>query len=163
MESLKAIENFPIEVSKNDINLDTIECFADNIRFTCVWQQPEVNMHIINQVLNQLNIFNDYSYGDCTPTQISALISASFPSCEAFDEENNANELQSGNMTATSFEASTPISNVKKSSEGDDKACDGDEFENRAQMLLLAFNNTSPIVFTSRNRALYTKKRLQLS
>lgn len=164
-----ALKNLTLEVSQNNINNNlerSIECFADNVKFACVWQQPEVNMHIINQVLNQLTIFNDNSYGDYTTTNISALLSASFPSCEAFDgDENNADESESKNVTVTSFEASTPISTIKNSY----RECNGDasdeakDFETRTQMLLLAFNNTSPIVFTSRNRALYTKKRLQLS
>lgn len=170
MESIEvAFENFAIEVSTNNNNNNnlekSIECFADNLKFACVWQQPEVNMHIINQVLNQLNIFNDNSYSDCTPTNISELLSASFPSCEAFEsDENNEDESQSKDMTVTSFEASTPVSTIKKSNkeingEGDERK----EFENRRQMLLVAFNNMSPIVFTSRNRAMYTKKRLHLN
>lgn len=147
-----------INDSKNENNEKSIECFADNVKFTCVWQQPEVNMHIINQVLNQINIYNDNSYSDCTPTNISELISASFPSCENFEEAPDIERNAKNNYMLTGFEASTPISTIKNSQRIVDNNVP--EKEKNEQIVWLAFNNMSPIMYSSRDRALFTKRRL---
>lgn len=148
--------------SSNENNEKSIECFADNVKFTCVWQQPEVNMHIINQVLNQINIYNDNSYSDCTPTNISELISASFPSCENFEEAPDIARNAKNNDMLTGFIASTPISTTKNSQQTADEN-GSDESKNEQQIVWLAFNSMSPVMFSSRHRALFTKRRLYLN
>lgn len=150
------IENSFNGNNSNENNEKSIECFADNVKFTCVWQQPEVNMHIINQVMNQINIYNDNSYSDCTPTNISELISASFPSCESFDEEPDIEKNAKNNVMLSGFEASTPKNSqriVNKNVNEDDK---------NEQVVWLGFNQMSPIMFSSRHRAFYTKRRLDV-
>ncbi|KAG5676000.1 hypothetical protein PVAND_005855 [Polypedilum vanderplanki] len=176
--------SFGNEISKNVKNEESIECYADNVKFACVWQRPEVNVHIINQIINQINVFNDNEYGDCTPSNITALISASFPSIENSDElnddaaaadddndknnNNNKDDVKknlNGEMSdiTAAFVASTPISTIKTS--GDVIALNDDN--NDKQMLLLAFNDMSPILFTTtgnRQRNFYRqKRRLHLS
>lgn len=143
----------------------SIECFADNIKLTCVWQQPEVNMHIINQVLNQINIYDDNSYDDRTPTNISDLISASFPSSANFGEEDMNNVSFSKNKidSMLGFEASTPISDKSSQKIHAEILSKEEDFALKAKMLILAFQNTSPIMMTSRQRLLYTKKRLEMN
>lgn len=147
-------------------NADTsIECFADNVKFTCVWQQPEVNMHIINQIMNQINIFNDNDYGDCTPSNITALISSSFPSSvtlEGFNDGDNVecDEKKEDMEMASTFVASTPISTIKMSDEA--RSINENSANDDKQQLLNAFNDTSPILFQSRQRSLYTRKKLHM-
>lgn len=163
MECKSENNAFKIETSLGE---KSIECFADNVKFECVWQQPEINMHIINQFLNQLNVFNDYSHDDCTPTNITALLSASFPSCEVAEEEDEKEDGEDEDLPIAGFEASTPI--VKKSEKNvqENVAVIEDEkknFEMNAEMILMAFNNTSPILFTSRNRGMFKKRRLQMN
>lgn len=144
----------------------SIECFADNVKFTCIWKQPEVNMHIINQIMNQINIYNDNEYGDCTPSNITALISSSFPSSSTLEEINDGDNVdcEAKNNEILKFVASTPISTIKTVdvmkplNDGMHDISD----ESKKQMLLFAFNHTSPIVFSSRNRTLYTKKKLHM-
>ena len=146
---------------ENENNEKSIECFADNVKFTCVWQQPEVNMHIINQVLNQINIYNDNSYSDCTPTNISELISASFPSSENFEETPDIERNAKNNYMLTGFIASTPISTNKNSQSIVDNNVP--EEEKKDKFVWLAFKNLSPIMFSSRHRALFTKRRLYVN
>lgn len=146
----------------------SIECFADNLKFACVWQQPEVDMHIINQIMNQINCFNDNDYGDCTPSNITALISTSFPSSvtlEGFNDGDNVAECddEKNNEIWSTFVASTPISTIKTTdvmkSIKDMPDCSNDD---KQQSLLLAFNHTSPILFHSRHRSMYTKRKLHM-
>jgi hypothetical protein len=160
MECKSENKVFQIETSLGEEN---IECFADNVEFACVWRQPEVNMHIINQFLNQLNVFNDFSYDDCTPTSLTALLSASFPSCEVADEDEQE-EAKDEDLPIAGFEASTPI--VKKTvniSRENVMKNEEKNFEMKAEMILMTFNNTSPILFTSRNRGMFKKRRLQMN
>lgn len=158
MEREKAFgrENISIINIEASLNINEgldVACFAENVKFTCVWQQPD-NIKFINQIMNQINIFHDNDYGDCTPSNITALLSASFPSSDTLGLTEDAGE----NITST-FVASTPISTIKSDSDQATK------FIKRKtnEILLSAFKNTSPIVYTSRNRNLYTKKKLHLS
>jgi hypothetical protein len=150
------------------------EFLADSIKFACVWQRPEVNMHIINQIINQMNVFHDNEYGDCTPSNITALISASFPSTEIFnelsaaicdDEDGNNDKISDGkkhadisDITAT-FVASTPVSTIKTSRD----IFALKDTNNDKQMLLLALKDTSPIFLSSRPKTLFSRRRLHLS
>jgi hypothetical protein len=170
------VNHFVSEIANKSSEQESIECFADNVKFTCVWQRPEVNMHIINQIMNQINVYHDNDYDDCTPSNITALISASFSSAEILnelsdgisiavaavnDDDNDDDGYKHGEVSdiTASFVASTPISTIKTSGEmialNDDK--------NGRQMLSLAFRDTSPILIASRQRIMYTKRRLHLS
>lgn len=148
----------------------SIECFADNVKFKCVWQQPEVNMHIINQIMNQMNIFNDNEYGDCTPSNITALISASFPSCETLEGFNDGDNVDcdKNDSEISTFVASTPISTIRTAdvmnvvNEKDTVDITNDDKQHKVQ-LLNAFNDTSPILFQSRHRTMYTKRKLHMN
>ncbi|CAG9797803.1 unnamed protein product [Chironomus riparius] len=144
----------------------SIECFADNVKFTCIWKQPEVNMHIINQIMNQINIYNDNEYGDCTPSNITALISSSFPSSSTLEEINDGDNVDCDvkDNEILNFVASTPIPTIKtidKMKPQNEGMLDISN-DSKNQMLLFAFNHTSPIVFSSRHRTMYTKKKLHL-
>jgi hypothetical protein len=158
MEKINSNKNESIVIN---INIETlnenddkdIECFADNIKMTCVWDQPQINLHFINQVMNQINIYNDNEFGDCTPSNLSELLSASFPSCDVIDELDD-----DGSDIITTFVASTPISVLKSNEQ---TILSHEDVTKEA--LLNAFKDTSPIVFQSRHRALFTKKRLELS
>lgn len=165
--------SFEVNFENGDVEQKSIECFADNVKLTCVWQQPEVNMHIINQIMNQINMFHDNSFGDCTPSNLTALISASFPSMslnELSDDDNDdgnnnhPNDVGDADLIGfnniTTFVASTPISTIKTSNENAKN--DNNDKQHQRQLLSLAFNNTSPILFQSRQRTLYTKRRLHL-
>jgi len=155
------------EINENSNNEQkSIECFADNVQFTCVWKQPEVNMHVINQIMNQMNIFDDNEYGDCTLSNITALISSSFPSSSTLEQINDGDNVdcEVKDNEILKFVASTPISTIKTTDVMKPQIQDILDLsdDSKQQMLLFAFNHTSPIVFTSRHRTLYTKKKLHL-
>lgn len=85
---------------------ESFECFADNLSFRCIWQQPDLDMNIINQFMEEINIYDSNEHGDYTP-DVLALLSSSFPS-ETFSEvlpmdiEEKPNDI--------TFVSSTPIS-----------------------------------------------------
>jgi hypothetical protein len=58
------IENLPGPSRENDDKQENVECIVDKMEFKTVWEQPEVNMQLVNQFMNQLNISNDNEIED---------------------------------------------------------------------------------------------------
>jgi hypothetical protein len=143
--------------SNND-RQKSIECIADNLVFKCVWQKPEVNMHLVNQFMNQLNIYNDNEeYEDQTPSNISALLSSSFPS--GVVSEKNMDVEEDIEQNVPQFISSTPYAK-------DSSKIDCSSAKQRSDTLAFQeFNKVSPILSPHRrkNNILTKRRRLQYS
>lgn len=64
---------------KVDLEVD-VECYFDKFSYSAVWVDPNVNMHVINEFLEQINIYDTNEFGDQTPSNILELLSSLFPS-----------------------------------------------------------------------------------
>lgn len=137
-----------IELEIDDV--ESFECFADNFSFKCVWQQSDVNLRIINQFMEEMNIYDSNEFGDYTPSDILELLSSSFPS-GSFDNpiveagEKSSNELSFASTLVTLI-SSTPI------------------LKGRRNMKAKFQGDSSPILSpTDLDRRLLPRKRLQMS
>lgn len=145
----KSFEDEAVAVDDNKSKTTSIECSIDNMAYHCVWQQPEVNMQLINEFMNGVNVDCGREYGHCTPsnmTELMTAISGSFPSGST--DEMNSDDAISYNEPSTS----TPI--VKTSS---------NEENAEPKMNFSDFQDTSPIMFTSRQRQVFKMRRIRLN
>lgn len=145
----KSFEDEAIEVDDDNSKTISIEYIADKVSFHCVWQQPEVNMQLINEFMNGVNVDSDHEYGDFTPSNMSDLmsaISASFPS-------GSINEMDLDDATSY-YEPSTSTPMEKTSS---------NEASANLKMNFGDFQDASPIMFTSRQRQVFKLRRCRLS
>lgn len=130
--------------------VESFECFVENLSFKCVWQQPDENLQIINQFMEEININDTNEYGDCSPSDISALLSSSFPSGPADAIEEHSNDLSLASTLLTII-SSTPIARGPN-----------------ALYIFKLFGDTSPIMCPRRRDKLYRtekfqRKRLQMN
>lgn len=133
----------------------SFECYADKLAFKCVWQHPDVNMQIINQFMEQINIYDSNEFGDQTPSNIMELLSSSFPSgivedLPAVDEQSK----QKAHEEVT-FYSSTPLHKGSDYFSSAKRKNDKLAFQD--------FNDASPILTQKVQRKVLTKKRLQMS
>lgn len=126
----------------------SIECIADKMSFKAVWQKSEVNMELVNQFMNQLNIYDDNEFGDQTPSNISALISSSFPSGDV-----SFNDMDFEEFGKPQFISSTP--HPLDSSKAECLNFDVTAFQE--------FNRASPIYSPRKRRIILTKRKLMFS
>lgn len=127
----------------------SIENIADQLDFKVVWQQSGVDMMMVNEFMNQLDIYDE---NDQTPSNISALLSSSFPSGVS-DQDKMEVDVKS-ERTAPQFLSSTPYS--KDTMEDACRSFDITAFEE--------FNKASPIFNPPTRRTIVlTKKRLHYS
>lgn len=134
----------------------SFECYADKLAFKCVWQHPDVNMHIINQFMEQINIYDSNEFGDQTPSNIMDLLSSSFPS--GFGEDLPPVEeppAQAKPEETVTFFASTPLHKGSDCCSSAKRRNDKKAFQD--------FNDASPILSQPRQKAVLTKKRLHMS
>lgn len=141
----------------NEEQVESFECFVDNLSFRCVWQQPDVNMHIINQFMEEINIYDSNEYGDFTPCDVLALLSSSFPSGPFNDETPHVVDEKPGDLSFTStFISSTPVLRDSNDLSGLKRRQDALDFQFLA--------NVSPILYSkNKDKLLLTRKRLQMS
>lgn len=147
---------FKTESSEND-EPKSIECIADNIEFKCVWKKKEVNMQLVNQFMNQVNIYDDNEYGDQTPSNILALLSSSFPSGTASEKDMQVDVDNENDYGSFLFVSSTPKKDLSQID------CSSAKQRNDA-LAFEEFNKASPIYSPmKRNKNILTRKRLQYS
>lgn len=140
--SFKNLSGFKDENDKSE----SIECIADKLDFKVVWQQSEINMQMVNEFMNQLDIYDE---NDQTPSNISALLSSSFPSGVSDQEKMEVDE--NIKRFAPQFLSSTPYPR-----EDECQSFDITAFEE--------FNKASPIFNPPTRRTIVlTKKRLHYS
>ncbi len=139
--------------NNNNVNGEIFNTSFNNFLYRLIWHQQRTS--------------DDSSFGDCTSENISSLLSASFPSIQSGDiDEENKSKVEDENVTGITFKASTPIKRTKNSEEGNNSDTDDDEDENKEkekQAFLFEFNSMSPIVFTSRNRNMHVRKKLRIN
>lgn len=148
-----------IRAKQNENKAASIECHADELKFKCVWQQPVASIQTINQFMEQINIYDDTNeFGDQTPSNLTALLSSSFPSGVGDDEKSNEDEDQLN--FSVFFAASTPC--VKLANERQSTT------RKRDRQVIKDFNDTSPVLYSSRKALtrdlrVLNRKRLQMS
>lgn len=145
----KSFEDEAIDVDDDSSRTISIEYIADKVSFHCVWQQPEVDMQLVNEFMNGVNVDSDHEYGHFTPsnmTDLMSAISASFPS-------GSVNEMDLDDAT-TYHEPSTSTPMQKTSS---------DEENAKPKMNFCDFEDASPIMFTSRQRHVFKLRKCRLS
>jgi hypothetical protein len=136
------------EIKVDNMETEAVECIADNIEMKVVWQQ-EVNMQLVNEFMDQLDIYDDMELQ--TPSNISAMISSSFPSGDVSSKEPVSDDSEE---FSPQFISSTPYR--KDSSQSDSINFDFSAFEE--------FNKASPIYCPKKpTKYALTKKRLQYS
>lgn len=132
-----------------------IECIADKLEFKCVWQKPEVDMQLVNQFMNQLNIYNDNEYDDQTPSNLSALLSSSFPSGVVSEKDMDVDE--DIEYFVPQFISSTPYPK-------DSSKIECSSAKQKSDLEFQEFNKVSPIYSAPRRQKnILTKRRLQYS
>lgn len=141
-------------IENNKSREKSVECIADKLEFECVWLHPEVDMHLVNQFMNQINVFDDNEYGDNTPSNISELLSASFPSGGIVDVSMNEDEDQ------INLSTSTP-----QQKDLSDPNCSATKIRQKKKRSFHSefIIDASPILFTSRNRQVFMRRRCRLS
>jgi hypothetical protein len=147
----KNLSGLKAESKDEKMETENIECIADKMEFKVVWQQ-DVNMQLVNQFMEQLDIYDENPFENQTPSNISALISSSFPS-----DEKNSKEIEvesDSEEFSPQFISSTPFH--KDTSKSESLKFDFTAFEE--------FNKASPIYSPpKKTRNILTKRRLQYS
>lgn len=145
-------------VDQNEIGESaSFECYADKLNFKCVWQHPDINMHVINQFMEQINIYDSNEYGDQTPSNIMDLLSSSFPSGvsgEAHDDQDKPTIMHHDDDSLT-FVSSTPLH------KGTD--CRSSTKKRNEKLAFQVFNDASPILHHKRQKCALTQRRLEMS
>ena len=153
-----------LEQIDENVDMESFECFVDNFSFKCVWQQPDVDMEIINQFMEEINIYDSNEYGDHSPSDILALLSSSFPSGPFNSDEElpidvvekQPNDMSSAFSTFFNVISSTPI--FKGSNELSISKRSRDELT--SEFLIDASPIMRPVIS---NKRFLTRKRLQMS
>lgn len=140
IESIEVMESKP----------DSIECIADKFAFKCVWQQPELKV-MINQFMNQLSEEDDF--GDKSPniSDLLSAISAPFPS----------GAIEDISIDEAAYHKEVPTSTPQQKTEHEMNSSNATRRNDK--MDFHEFNDASPILFTSRNRQVFMKRRCRLS
>lgn len=148
-----------MEQNAKEVDLEAeVECFFDKFSYSAVWVDPNVNMHMINEFMEQINIYDTCELGDETPSKFLELLSASFSSGfgeESMTAKKTAKTADCNNDEPTSpatFFYSTPYqkrSSAKRRNES---------------VALQEFSNTSPILCPpEKSHKVLKKKRLEMS
>lgn len=146
-------ESFSLDLNLvDDEQKEDVKCFADKFKFQCVWQEPKPSVELINQIMNNLNIQHENEDGDQTPSNLSALLSASFKS-GVFDKWLSDEDID------VEIEVPTSTPHAKDRNEANSSSVKADE----KKLNFKDFNDASPILFTSRYRQVFMKRRCRLS
>jgi hypothetical protein len=142
--------SFIMEISENKENEKRV--FPDLAKFKCVWLRPEPNMEMINQFMDDIKVYHNESFADKSPSNISELLSSSFPS--------GGEAIEDLVMEAEPYDVVIPTSTPQhKHNETERESAK----RRRTQQAFKEFNDASPIPFTSQYRDVFIKRRCRLS
>lgn len=164
MDNAPALCRNEVKTTLNNSRDERIECFVDRVKFTCIWQQSEVNAEQINDIMGQMNIDDTNEYGDQTPSNIAAFLSTSLESnavdnlCPDSDDEMDVTQRYEAAIVS-----STPVSQFKKMQHDPNDNQPTSAINNDNDSDIMDFSNASPIMCRSGNIRMLTRRRLNLS